>query len=67
MKVNTPSNTQMEKYILNLFLPDMFLIIGRKMNILASSEKRFEPTIHRVAIPSGTQRNSLLLFMDVRQ
>jgi len=47
-------------------IADMFLIVGRKMNLFARKDKLFEPTTHRVALPAGTERSSLLFFMDVK-
>jgi len=49
-------------------LEDMFVILGRKMELLAQeTPPYFTATEHRVALPPDTERHSLLFFLDVKQ
>lgn len=51
-------------------LQDMFVIIGKKVQLLAAvntDKPYFSATEHRVALPAHTERNSLLFFLDVKQ
>jgi len=49
---------------------DLFMIMGRKMQVLCqqgSDQSVFIPTVHRVVLPPDTERSSLLYFQDVGQ
>jgi len=48
---------------------DMFIIMGKKMELLANVHNEnplFKATFHQVALPNGTERSSLLFFLDVK-
>jgi len=47
---------------------DIFVIVGRKTTFFAQEQPPyFSPTIHRVALPANSERDSLLYFFDVPQ
>jgi len=49
---------------------ELFVIIGRKLQLLASSpqaSKMFPATVHRVALPFDVERFSMLYFQDIPQ
>jgi len=47
---------------------DLFCILGDKMPILSvSKEPKYKSTVHRVLLPYGIERYSILFFVDVPQ
>src|SRR3990167_6208783 len=42
----------------------MVLMLGQKAPIFLGNEPSYQPTIHRVTLPKGVERNSFLYFMD---
>lgn len=45
----------------------LFCIVGRKLQLVAATEKVFQPTLHRVMFDPLKERFSLLYFMDFRK
>jgi len=52
---------------LNTPKKDLFCIMGRKIEIFASTNKDtlYKATVHRVGLPYNTERYSILFFADV--
>jgi len=47
---------------------DLFVIIGRKIELFARKEPAFfKATVHRVVLPYNIERNSMLYFVDIPQ
>ena len=43
----------------------VFVIAGRKFSLLGHEDDEVQPTLHRVRLPYGVQRNTMLYFQDL--